>query len=165
MAQVRRRTLHGHVRTRRRRSSSRWIAAGVAVLLGPSPSSAQQGPPPTVPGTAVLYRGPVQADTLPILCAVAGQPRAGFVTEMGSAEWAPSLDLRVFRFAGVPATDSLGMTFEDGGTVYERSLQMADSGEGPLTVAVNLIPWDQGRGVDLYFTADCSTRLPRGKKR
>ncbi|MEZ4425775.1 MAG: hypothetical protein R3E98_20440 [Gemmatimonadota bacterium] len=129
-------------------------------LLLPTPVHGQATAPPSAPGTAVLYTGPLDADTLPILCVDGARARSGFVTERTSAEWTPTVDLRVAPVAG--SADSLFIAYDDGSTVYERTVLYAGSATSRLTASINLVPWDDGRGVDLYFSADCSVRLDRG---
>lgn len=117
------------------------------------------GPPPTIPGTAVVTQGPLTVDTIPILCHNAEQPDQGFMTESSNAEWAPEVDLTLWPTPG--ASDSLTITFKGADADYDATFTRGTHASGPLLAGVNLVPWDTGRGFDLYFMADCSERLVR----
>jgi len=144
-------------------SEARAVATVLLVSLGlPTVVEAQQPAPPSAPGTVVVGRGPLDVDTIPILCVDAARPDRGFVTETGDPEWAPTLD-----FSLRPTTakgDSFRVRFADGSATYDRTIPRGTYTEGPLLGSVNLVPWDSGRGVDLYFTARCDERLHRKKK-
>jgi hypothetical protein len=135
------------------------------LVLGlPCPAVSQEGPPdgppPTSEGTAVLTRGPLQVDTVPILCHDADRPDLGFVTDAGDDEWAPEIELSLWPTPN--AADSLSMRFDDGDSIYDRTFPLGTPMTGAFVASVNIVSWDPGPGVDLYFSADCSGRLERG---
>ena len=134
------------------------------VLALPGAAVAQDGPPDgpphTVRGSAVLTRGPLQVDTIPILCRDAEDPTLGFVTDVADAEWSPDLELSLWPAAG--DGESLSLRFDDGAATYDRTFPRGTPMTGSFMAGVNIVSWDPGPGVDLYFSADCSHRLARG---
>ena len=141
------------------RASRPPVVLAVAALLAAGPSSlVAQDPAPTIPGSAVLSRGPLQVDTIPILCRDTERPDLGFVTEVGDPEWTPAVDLRMEPVAG----DSLRVVFDDGSETYDRTIPLGTPTTGMFYASVNLVPWDTGRGVDMTFAASCTERLARG---
>lgn len=132
----------------------------VALLILPPFTVAAQAPY-TVPGLAVLTRGALQVDTIPILCRDGELPQVGFVTDGADPEWAPELDLSLEPLPG----DSLRVVFDDGRDLYNRILPPGTPMAGSFLASVNLVPWDTGRGVDMTFVASCRerpARTPRG---
>jgi hypothetical protein len=136
--------------------------AALLLLVLPAGAASQAGPPegpaPTVPGTAVLHRGPLQIDTIPILCQDREHPELGFVTEVDNAEWTPEVTLTLWPTPG--AADSVSIRFDDGVSTYDRTFTSYPS-NGMYLAGVNIVSWDPGPGVDLQFGADCSERLTR----
>ena len=145
--------------------SSRVVAAAAALMVFGLPGSARsqdgppEGPPPTLEGTAVLTRGPLQVDTIPVLCHDAERPDLGFVTDSNDAEWVPEIALSLWRTPN--ASDSVSIRFVDGGSTYDRTFPLGPPMTGSFLASVNLVSWDPGPGVDLYFSVDCSERLER----
>ena len=132
----------------------------ILVLLVPSRAEAQDGPPPTIRGTAVLTRGPRQVDTIPVLCHDAADPSTGFITDIGDTEWAPEVDLSLWLTPGSPG--SVSVRIDDGEATYDRSFPVGPPMQGGFAASVNIVSWDPGPGVDYYFAVDCSKRLERG---
>ncbi len=130
------------------------LPGGVGAQTGPP-----GGPPPTIPGTAVLYRSPVQVDTIPILCYDAERPEVGFETESTDPEWTPTVALTLWPTPGT--ADSLSIRFDDGTSVVDRTVPRGTPQTGMLSLGVNVVPWDTGRGVDLQIGANCTERLTR----
>lgn len=150
------------------RSSFLLVAIAAAVAIHTPSSAAAQagppgGPPPTVPGTAVLYSGPLTVDTLPILCHDAERPEVGFLTETDHPEWMPEVALHLWPTPG--AADSISVRYIADGDPVDRTFHVGTPQTGTFTAVVNVVPWDTGRGVDVSFTADCSRRLERGGER
>lgn len=48
-------------------------------------------PPPSIPFTAALCRGPLQGNTMTILCHDVQRPEVGFVTESDDGVWTPEI--------------------------------------------------------------------------
>ncbi|MGE0556344.1 MAG: hypothetical protein AB7R55_23190, partial [Gemmatimonadales bacterium] len=117
---------------------------------------------PSAQRTAVVTRGARDVDTIPILSVDARRPDGGLITETGNSEWAPALDLSLRPTAA--KADSFRVRFADGAATYDRTISRGTYTEGPLVASVNLVPWDSGRGVDLFFSVRCDERLHRKKK-
>jgi hypothetical protein len=138
-----------------------WITAAPLVPghAARAQPTATGGPTPTERGTAVLHRGPVGADTLPILCRDAERPEAGFVTETGDPEWTPRVALSLSPTVG--AERQITVLLSQDGRDYEASFPYAESREGYYTVGIWVDPTDGSAGKDIYFTATCRERLAR----
>jgi hypothetical protein len=140
------------------------VLAAVMVLFFSGPAASQDGPPeglaPTIAGSAVLTRGPLQVDTIPILCHDANRPELGFITDVGDIDWAPEIELSLWPTPGT--SDHLSIRFDDGEDTYDRTFPLGTPTTGIFSASVNIVSWDPGPGVDLYLGANCSRRLKRG---
>lgn len=134
-------------------------AAMVLVVSAQGVSAQPAGPPPTVPGSAVLHVTPIAADTLPILCHDAVRPERGFVTETSDPEWSPRYDLALWPTN--EAASELAIRLDLSGNVVGASFPTTPSNEGLLTVVAWVEREDGSGGRQISFTARCGERLIR----